>query len=122
MKKFVVNNKNWIFDEINAGIKRFTDQLTSVGVVRDFYVGIMFMDFGEKLLGGKTHGGYVVDSAFEFLARCVEELEKGVEAIFDVHHGQPRLGLEVTLVPFVDEAFVKNRYSVICNRGNNAFD
>ncbi|CAN8001949.1 unnamed protein product, partial [Ixodes hexagonus] len=89
-----------------------TDRLPAVRPVGDLQVWHQFTDFPEQLLGCEVHGGDVVGAQLEFLRRSLHHLHESAQAVGDVDHGQPRVGLEVAAeLPF-PQGVVKHLYCV----------
>lgn len=73
-----------------------TDSLSHrVNVVGDLQLGHLFLELLGQLLRGEAHGVDVVGPHAQRLCRCLHHLQRGAQAVVNVHHGQPRVGFQV---------------------------
>lgn len=68
-----------------------------VDVVVDVQVGKLFLHLLCKLVWGEAHGVDVVCAHAEQVRWGLHDLHGGTQAVVDVHHGQPRVRLQVAL-------------------------
>lgn len=74
-----------------------TDSLSDeVDLVRDLQLRHLLLELLGQLLGGKAHGVDVVRPHAQRVRRRLHHLQRGAQAVVDVHHGQPRVGSQVT--------------------------
>lgn len=77
---------------------RRTDSLPdAVDVVFHLEVRQLLLHFLGQLVGGEAHGVDVVGAHAEVLGRGLHHLQGGAQAVVDVHHGKPRVLLQVAL-------------------------
>lgn len=71
-----------------------SDRVDAVG---DLQPGQDLLELVGQLLGREAHGVDVVGAHAQRLGRSLHHLQRGPEAVGDVHHGQPRVGTQVAL-------------------------
>lgn len=77
---------------------QLTDCLSNrVHVICDLQLRHVFMELLGQLLGGEAHGVDVVGPHAQRVRRRLHHLQRGSQAVVDVHHGQLRVGFQVAL-------------------------
>lgn len=77
---------------------QLTDCLSNrVHVICDLQLRHVFMELLGQLLRGEAHGIDVVGPHAQRVSRCLHHLQRGSQAVVDVHHGQLRVGFQVAL-------------------------
>lgn len=77
---------------------QLTDSLSNrVHVICDLQLRHVFMELLGQLLGGEAHGVDVVGPHAQRVCRCLHHLQRGPQAVVDVHHRQLRVGFQVAL-------------------------
>lgn len=120
-----------------------TNRLARVRLVRDAQLRHVSGQFGEQLFGRERHGGHVVHTVLQLLVGRRHELQQRTarprvslraqmrmrfwnlrctrnddeshipETIFDVHHGQPGVRLQIALVMTGLKGLVENGNRVV---------
>lgn len=94
---------------------QLTDGLSYVvNVVRDLQ-GHLLLELLGQLLGGEAHGVDVVGPHGQRVGRRLHHLQRGAQAVVDVHHGQPRVGFQVALELARFDRIVENLDGVVCS-------
>lgn len=75
------------------------------------------MELLGQFLGGEAHGVDVVGPHAQGVGRSLQHLQRGAQAVVDVHHGQPRVGFQVALELARLERVVENLDRVVCGGG-----
>lgn len=88
--------------------------LPAVRLVVDLELGHELSDLVEELLGREVHGGDVVGAQLEALLGRLHHLDEGAQAVGDVDHGQPRLGLQVARELARLQRVVEHLHRVVC--------
>lgn len=68
-----------------------------VDVVGDLEIGQLLLHLRHELLRGEAHGVDIVGPHGEGFGRRLHHLQRGPQAVVDVHHGQPCVWLQVAL-------------------------
>lgn len=93
---------------------RLTDGLPYVvNVVRDLQLGHLLLELLGQLLGGEAHGVDVVGPHAQRVSWRLHHLQRGAQAVVDVHHGQPRVGSQVALKLAAFDCVVENLDGVV---------
>lgn len=86
-----------------------------VHVVRDLQLGHLLLQLLGELLGGEAHGVDVVGPHAERVGRRLHHLQRGAQAVVDVHHGQPRVRLQVALKFTGFDGVVEDLDCIVCS-------
>ena len=94
--------------------RRLTDGLPYVvNVIRDLQLGHLLLELLGQLLGGEAHGVDVVGPHAQRVSRRLHHLQRGTQAVVDVHHGQPRVGFQVALELAAFDRVVENLDGIV---------
>lgn len=100
-----------------------TDGLSNgVHVVRDLQLGHVLLQLLRQLVGVEAHGVDVVRPHAERVGRRLHHLQRGAQAVVDVHHRQLRVGLQVALKLARLEGVVEDLDRVVWQRANGGVD
>lgn len=113
-----------IFSYLNSLPSRLpTDGLSNgVHVVRDLQLGHVLLQLLRQLVGVEAHGVDVVRPHAERVGRRLQHLQRGAQAVVDVHHRQLRVGLQVALKLARLEGVVEDLDRVVWRRANGGVD
>lgn len=86
-----------------------------VNVICDIQLGHLLLELLGKFLGGEAHGVDVVGPHAQRVNWRLHHLQRGTQAVVNVHHGQPRVGSQVALKLATFDCIVENLDGIVCS-------